>query len=79
MVKLMKNNPDLKIEIGGHTDDMGSAEHNLDLSGRRAETVIKFLLTYGVLSAQMAPKGYGEDKPVAPNDTDEGRALKKLE
>ena len=77
MVKLMKNNPDLKIEIQGHTDNTGSADHNLDLSTRRAETVKKFLLLYGVDGLRMAPKGYGEEKPVATNDTEEGRAMNR--
>lgn len=74
MVKLMKNSPDLKIEIQGHTDNTGSAEHNLDLSKRRAGTVKNFLLTYGIESPRMVHKGYGEEKPVASNDTEEGRA-----
>ena len=77
MVKLMKNNPDLKIEIQGHTDNTGSADHNLDLSTRRAETVKKFLLAYGIEAPRMVPKGYGEEKPVAPNDTEEGRAMNR--
>ncbi|MFQ5865339.1 MAG: OmpA family protein [bacterium] len=74
MVKLMKRNPDLKIEIQGHTDNTGSAEHNLDLSKRRADTVKAFLLTYGVKSSHMVAMGYGEEKPIAPNNTEEGRA-----
>ena len=77
MVKLMKNNPDLKIEIQGHTDNTGSADHNLDLSRRRAETVKKFMLIYGVDGPRMASKGYGEEKPVATNDTEEGRAMNR--
>ena len=77
MVKLMKNNPDLKIEIQGHTDNTGSADHNLDLSTRRAETVKKFLLVYGIEAPRMVSKGYGEEKPVAPNDTEEGRAMNR--
>ncbi len=74
MVKLMKNYSDLKIEIQGHTDNSGPAAHNLDLSKRRAETVKKFLLAYGIETPRMVAKGYGEDKPVAPNDTEAGRA-----
>jgi outer membrane protein OmpA-like peptidoglycan-associated protein len=77
MVILMKNNPDLAIEIQGHTDNAGSADHNLDLSTRRAETVKRFLLTYGIEAPRMVPKGYGEEKPVAPNDTEEGRAMNR--
>ena len=74
MVKLMKNNPGLKVEIQGHTDNTGSATHNLDLSKRRAETVRKFLLNYGVGSSRMVAKGYGMQNPVDTNDTEEGRA-----
>lgn len=77
MVKLMKNNPDLKIEIQGHTDNTGSADHNLDLSTRRADTVKKFLLLYGIEASRMVSKGYGEEKPVATNDTEEGRAMNR--
>ena len=73
MVRLMKNYPSLKIEIQGHTDNTGSPEHNLDLSKRRAETVKKFLLTYGVPGDHMIPEGYGEGKPVESNETEEGR------
>ena len=74
MVKLMENNPDLKIEIQGHTDDTGAAEHNLTLSNHRAETVTKFLMTYGINTSRMIPKGFGETKPLVPNDTEENRA-----
>ncbi|MFQ5605562.1 MAG: OmpA family protein [bacterium] len=74
MVKLMKNNPELKIEIQGHTDDTGLAAHNLTLSSQRAETVKTFLMNYGIESFRMVPKGLGEDRPVASNDTEDGRA-----
>lgn len=77
MVKLMKNNPELKIEIQGHTDNTGSADHNLDLSMRRAKTVKKFMLIYGVADPRMVSKGYGEEKPVAANNTEEGRAMNR--
>lgn len=77
IVKLMKNNPDLKIEIQGHTDNTGSADHNLGLSTRRSETVQKFLIIYGIEAYRMVPKGYGEEKPVASNDTEEGRAMNR--
>jgi outer membrane protein OmpA-like peptidoglycan-associated protein len=77
IVKLMKNNPDLAIEIQGHTDSTGSADHNMDLSTRRAETVKNFLLAYGIESPRMVSKGYGEEKPVAPNDTEDGRAMNR--
>ena len=73
----MKGSQDLKIEIQGHTDNTGSAENNLDLSKRRAETVKAFLLTYGIGSPRMVPRGYGEEKSIAPNDTEESRALNR--
>jgi outer membrane protein OmpA-like peptidoglycan-associated protein len=77
MVKLMKNNPALHIEIQGHTDDTGSAQHNKELSGRRAGTVKQFLIAYGIADSRMKTTGYGEDKPVAPNDSEENRALNR--
>ena len=77
LVKLMKTNPGLKIEIQGHTDNTGSAGHNLALSKRRAETVKNFLLIYGIAPSRMVPKGYGMEKPVDTNDTKEGRAMNR--
>jgi len=74
MVKLMKNHADLKIEIQGHTDDSGPAAHNMDLSKRRAQTVKKFLLAYGIAPSRMITRGYGDEKPVVSNQTAEGRA-----
>lgn len=74
IVKLMKSNPELKIEIQGHTDNVGPAAHNLDLSKRRAASVKSFLLLYGIESSRMIPMGYGMEKPVASNETEEGRA-----
>jgi len=74
MVKLMKLYPDLKIEIQGHTDNTGSAAHNLKLSNERAETVKKFMLLYGIESSRIVSKGYGMTKPIETNDTEEGRA-----
>lgn len=74
IVKLMKLYPDLRIEIQGHTDNTGSAESNLQLSDARAETVKKFILLFGVESSRLVSKGYGLSKPIASNDTEEGRA-----
>lgn len=77
MVKLMKSYPDLKIEIQGHTDNIGKRDYNLSLSGKRAETVKSFLVLYGVDPSRMATKGFGPDNPVASNETEEGRALNR--
>ena len=74
MVKLMKSNPELKIEIQGHTDNVGSASHNLALSNKRANSVKSFLLLYGVSTSRMVAKGYGMENPIESNDTEDGRA-----
>ena len=74
VVTLMKDNPDLKLEVQGHTDDQGSDEYNLDLSQRRAETVVGYLGLFGIDPGRLVPRGYGETAPVMPNTTEEGRA-----
>ena len=74
IVKLMRNYPDLKLEVQGHTDNQGSADYNRDLSQRRAETVKTYLTTYGTDASRLEAKGYGLSQPVASNDTEEGRA-----
>jgi len=74
IVTLMINNPDLKLEIQGHTDDQGSPEYNMGLSQRRAVTVSDYLGLFGIEAGRLVAKGYGETQPVASNDTEEGRA-----
>lgn len=74
IVKLLQFYPELKIEVQGHTDNVGSAETNLQLSDRRAETVRKFILLYGVEGSRLVSKGYGLTNPIASNDTEEGKA-----
>jgi outer membrane protein OmpA-like peptidoglycan-associated protein len=69
----LKSNPSLKIEIGGHTDDVGADDANLKLSQERANAVKAFLLENGIAEQRVTSKGYGETKPVSPNTTDEGR------
>ena len=73
-VKLMQKYPELKIEIQGHTDSSGTAAGNKTLSARRAETVKQFMLTFGVPAARLQTRGFGQEKPVASNDTEEGKA-----
>lgn len=71
--------PQLRIEVGGHTDSRGSAEANRALSERRAQSVADYLLWRfpQISSAQLRVHGYGEDQPVASNNTDEGRTLNR--
>ena len=74
VVTLLKENPDLKLEVQGHTDDQGSEDYNLELSQNRAETVVTYLGLFGIDTSRIIPKGFGESKPVMPNTTKEGRA-----
>jgi outer membrane protein OmpA-like peptidoglycan-associated protein len=77
LVQLMKDNPTLKIEISGHTDNVGSATYNKTLSQARAKAVVDYLIAAGISSNRLTSVGYGFDKPIAPNDTDEGRQLNR--
>ncbi len=70
----LKEAGEVSISVEGHTDSVGSNEYNLDLSRRRAESVRKYLETQGVDAARMTTRGFGEENPVATNDTSEGRA-----
>jgi len=70
---LMKNIT-VKIEISGHTDNYGTDEYNLKLSMERAKTVYRFLVDNGIDSNRLSYKGYGKERPIAPNDTEENRA-----
>lgn len=74
---LSKKYPDLKVDIGGHTDSTGTDGYNQGLSERRANTVKTYLQTKGVESERMSTQAYGESKPKATNETDEGQALNR--
>lgn len=69
----LKLKPDLVLEVAGHTDDVGSTEDNLTLSINRAEAVKSALIEKGIAANRLVPKGYGEEKPIVPNDSDENR------
>ena len=66
--------PEVRVEIGGHTDARGSDKYNLDLSQRRAEAVRTYLIERGVAPDRLTAHGYGEAKPIADNGTEAGRA-----
>lgn len=74
VLTLLLEHPDLRLEVQGHTDSDGSAAHNLQLSGRRAESVLQYLTLFGIDPSRLKSKGYGETMPVAPNDTAENKA-----
>lgn len=73
LLELMTEIATLEIEISGHTDNVGSANSNKSLSERRAKAVVEHLIASGISSSRLTYKGYGFDKPVASNDTKEGR------
>lgn len=73
LVKLMQDVPSLKIEISGHTDNTGSASLNATLSQDRAQAVVNYLKGKGIAANRMTAMGYGSSRPVASNDTVDGR------
>ena len=72
-IDLLKGNPKLVVEVGGHTDNVGSDDVNMKLSHERAKSVRDYLVKAGILSEKLQAKGYGETQPVATNETEEGR------
>jgi outer membrane protein OmpA-like peptidoglycan-associated protein len=77
LVDFMTENVEVKIEIQGHTDNVGSSENNRSLSQKRSEAVKKYLVEKGIVESRINCKGYGETKPIQSNDTDEGRAANR--
>ncbi len=74
---LLKDKPDIKVEISGHTDNTGSDKLNMKLSNHRAKAAINYLVNKGLSKSRFIAKGYGKDQPIASNDTDEGRQLNR--
>jgi outer membrane protein OmpA-like peptidoglycan-associated protein len=74
VIELLNDNPKINIEINAHTDDVGSDEFNLKLSQRRAQIIVDYLVSKGVNPKRLTAKGFGKSKPVASNETEEGRA-----
>jgi OmpA-OmpF porin, OOP family len=74
IVKLLKNNPNLNLTVEGHTDNIGTPSYNKQLSEARAKSVVGALTAQGIEAQRLKAVGYGQDKPIADNSTDEGRA-----
>ena len=72
-IELLRVNPSMVIEIGGHTDNVGDDAYNMKLSHDRAKSVREYLMNGGINSDRVQAKGYGELNPVATNDTEDGR------
>jgi hypothetical protein len=77
LVEYLKRKDDERIEIGGHTDNVGKADANMILSTNRANAVKDFLLSKGIAPDRVTAKGYGLTTPVAENDTEEGRQMNR--
>jgi outer membrane protein OmpA-like peptidoglycan-associated protein len=74
VLALVKSRPDLKLEVQGHTDNVGSDEYNLKLSDARAASVVAWLVSKGIAASRLTAHGYGLRVPIADNGSDEGRA-----
>ena len=74
IIAILKDHPDLKFEIGGHTDSEGDDAYNLKLSQQRSDAVKAKLVELGVDGSRITTKGFGETKPITSNKTPEARA-----
>ncbi len=74
VAELMKKNPNYTLEIAGHTDNTGDAAKNMDLSQRRANTIKKYLVIKGIDEKRLTAQGFGDTRPLVPNDTEENKA-----
>lgn len=77
VVDVLEKNASFKIEVQGHTDDKGSDAYNQELSSRRAHSVRKYLVSRGIAPDRLAAHGYGESRPIVPNDSDANRSLNR--
>jgi len=77
VLKILDDNPNMKIEISGHTDNRGSLEYNTKLSRSRAKSVVDYLIEKGVKSERLSYEGYAFTQPISDNDTDEGRQMNR--
>lgn len=74
IAKMLQENPDVKLSVEGHTDNVGAAAANQTLSEKRAQAVVTWLTAHGVGAARLKAKGWGQTKPVADNGSEDGRA-----
>ncbi len=74
---VLKTNPNIKIDVQGHTDNKGAADYNKKLSDRRAASVKKYLVGKGIDGSRLVSHGYGAEMPIVPNTNDQNRALNR--
>lgn len=77
VVEAIQKNPSIKIEVQGHTDNKGTAAYNKNLSDRRAKSVMKYLVSHGVEMGRLTSHGYGFERPLVDNSTEQNRALNR--
>jgi outer membrane protein OmpA-like peptidoglycan-associated protein len=77
LIKVLNTYPNMKIEIGGHTDNVGSETYNLDLSNKRAKSVYDYLISKGVSSSRLTYKGYGKSKLILNGDSEEANQINR--
>ena len=70
--ELLNRNPNLRVQINGHTDNVGEANYNKILSRKRAKSVERYLISYGIEPGRLSAKGFGEEKPLVSNDDEIG-------
>jgi len=74
IVQMLKSNPDLKVSVEGYTDNVGTPASNKTLSEERAKSVVSAIVSQGITGERLTSSGYGQDKPIGDNSTEEGRA-----
>lgn len=77
LAQILKDNPSYKLAIESHTDNTGTNEYNLKLSNNRSATVMNYLVGKGIDASRLTASGFGEENPIATNDTKEGRTLNR--
>jgi outer membrane protein OmpA-like peptidoglycan-associated protein len=77
VAEMLNEQTTMRIEISGHTDNSGKSEYNLRLSQGRAESVKAYLIAQGISAGRIETRGYGDTRPIASNDTAEGKALNR--
>jgi outer membrane protein OmpA-like peptidoglycan-associated protein len=77
LIDLFKDYPNLKIEVSGHTDNIGNQDYNKKLSNERANSVMTYLISKGIQKSKISATGFGKTQPVADNSTDDGRAMNR--
>jgi outer membrane protein OmpA-like peptidoglycan-associated protein len=77
LIEFMNTNPRIKIEVGGHTDNIGEKKKNEVLSNNRAKAVFDYLVLKGILPSRLSFKGYADMQPIADNKTEAGKKLNR--